>query len=66
MNNMFPAFYKSIRSNLVVLATGPTSGIVVIGDNNYQLGFQSLTWVDFNDNWDWVKIDGVKYKLVEG
>ncbi len=54
---MFPAFYKSIRSNLVVMATSSTSGIVVVGNDHYQLGYQSLTWVDFNDNWDWIKIE---------
>ena len=41
INNMFPAYYKSIRSNLVVLAIGSTSGIVVIGNNHHKLGFMS-------------------------
>ena len=61
---MYPSFYKSIRSNLVVLATGSNSGIVVIGNSHYELGYQSSTWADFNDNWDWIKIDGVTHKIV--
>jgi hypothetical protein len=65
INNMFPAYYKSIRSNLVVLATGSTSGIVVIGNNHYKLGFMSSTWVDFNGDSDWIKINQDEFNKIK-
>jgi hypothetical protein len=65
INNMFPAYYKSIRSNLVVLATGSTSGIVVIGNNHHKLGFMSSTWVDFNGDSDWIKINQDEFNKIK-
>ena len=65
INNMFPAYYKSIRSNLVVLATGSTSGIVVIGNNHNKLGFMSSTWVDFNGDSDWIKINQDEFNKIK-
>ena len=54
--------YKSVRSNLTVLALNLNTGIIIQGGENFEINKVYFDFYSFNDKTEWKKLGNKKLK----
>lgn len=66
IEHTYPALYRNLREDFIVLASSSESGTVVeIGKSPYKIGHYSRKWVEFDCKKTWTRLELGEFLTLE-